>query len=58
MTYFIVYLGIGAIIGIAVVEAIRSHDLEVRWAMAFVAVSALLWPYIVVAATYGALKRK
>lgn len=58
MTYFIVYLAIGAIIGIVVVETIRSHDVEVRWAMALVTVSALFWPYIVAVATYGALKRE
>lgn len=58
MTYFIVYLAIGAIIGIAVVELIRSNGADARWAMVFVAVSALFWPYIVAVATYGALKRE
>lgn len=58
MTYFLAYLAIGAVIGIIVLETIRLHDVEVRWEMAFVVVSALSWPYIVVVATYGAMKRK
>lgn len=58
MTYFLAYLVIGAVIGIIVVETIRSNDTDVRCSMAFVTVSALFWPYIVVAATYGALKHK
>lgn len=58
MTYFLAYLAIGAVIGIIVLETIRSHDVEVRWGVAFVVVSALFWPYIVVVATYGALKRE
>lgn len=52
MTYVLLYLAIGAIIGIVVVELCRARGGGelIRSAFAVVALSALLWPYLIIGA--------
>lgn len=60
MTILFCYLAIGALLGVIVVELCRARGGGelVRSAFAVVALSALLWPYLVVTSVRDALRAK
>lgn len=56
MIYVALYLAIGALIGILATNALKGQISAAQEATIIV-ISALLWPYLVAAATYRAYKR-